>query len=270
MKTLKRILLPTDFSERAGNALDQAIHLADRIGGRLLILHVYHRLVAEEDYTDNPEKLEKSIDKKFAKLLKEHPQLSRVPHEFRKELGLSLDNILDTVQNEAIDLLVMATKGASGFDEIWGTKTAKIIKRVQVPVFVIPDKTSLKRLKKVGLACDYSTSTVNHEMQFLIDLAREMELAVDVITLNRDAKTMIRQELDNREDIINLLDEVKSDFHFTDSNSVEDGLVEYSLANNIDLIAILPKSYSFIERLFNESLTQKMTFHSPIPLLVLK
>lgn len=270
MKTLKNILIPTDFSGRAGNALEQAIHLADRMGGRLLILHVYHRLIAEEDYEDRPDQLEKSIDRKFAKLLKEHPGLNRVPHEFRKERGLSLDNIVETVQNEAIDLLVMATKGAKGFDEIWGTKTAKIIKRVDVPVFVIPDKTSLKRLKKVGLASDYSTSTVNREIQFLISLAKEMELTVDVITLNRDAKNMIRQELDNREVILKKLEEVKLDFHFTYHHSVEEGLVEYSLAHKVDLITILPKSYSFIERLFNESLTEKMTFHSPIPLLILK
>lgn len=270
MKTQKKILVPTDFSERANNALKQAILLANKINGQLIIYHVFHRPMTDGNQTSTLLHLEKNIDAKFKELAKGNHGLDKIPHEFRKALGTSIDKIEEITKEESIDTIVMATKGAKGFDELWGTKTAKIIKRVEVPVFVIPDNTSLDQFKKISLACDYSVSTDFDEIAFLIELAEKLQLTIDVVTLNRDEKTMTRQELSYREMLIGQLEKVKSSFTFTQRPNIEKGIIEYSQTNNIDVIAILPKSYTFIERLFHESLTDKMVFHSPLPLLVLK
>ncbi|WP_020531303.1 universal stress protein [Flexithrix dorotheae] len=268
MEKHKNILVPTDFSERAHNALDQAIYLGKKIKGKLIIYHVYHRPV--EDGGLKLSEKEKRIDKQFEELKKIHPGLSGIPYEFKKELGISLNKFVEVIKREAIDLIVMATKGAKSFDVLWGTKTAKVIKQATMPVFVIPDNTSLINLKNVCLACDFSTSTDYHQLELLIDLAKKLELTINVVTLNRNERVMTIRELEHREKVIRKLESVKTNFHFTYHHNLEDGLVNYCLHNGINLIAILPKSYFFIERLFHESLTEKMTFRSPIPLVVLK
>lgn len=269
MKKQQTILVPTDFSQRANNALDQAVHLAQAMNAKLLIYHVYHRPLAEETRTSTLSELERSIEDDFKKLEKTQSGLQQVPHEFKKALGVSVDNIVEMVQSASVDMLVMATKGAKGLDELWGTKTAKIIKMVEVPVFVIPDKTSLSQFKKISLACDYSEPTNREEVAFLADMAEALTLTVDVVTLNRDEKTMTKEELAHRDQLIEQLGKVKASFSFTQHANIEHGIIAYSEANDVDAIAVLSKSYSFIERLFHESLTDKMVFHSPIPLLVL-
>lgn len=269
MKTQKTILVPTDFSQKANIALDQAVYLAHKIEAKLIVYHVYHRPVAGEKGPSTLSELEKNIEASFKKLLKTRPELNALPHEFKKELGVSVDNIVKLVNSQAIDMLVMATKGAKGFDELWGTKTAKIIKMVETPVFVIPDKTSLKQFEKVSLACDYSHPTDPAEIAFLAQLAESLDITVDVVTLNRDEKTMTKKEVENREQLIAQMGNVKASFSYTQHPNVEEGIIAYCQSNNIDAIAVLSKSYSFIERLFHESLTDKMIFHSPIPLLVL-
>ncbi len=265
----KNILVPTDFSERAHNALDQAIYLGEKINGKLIIYHVYHRPIEEEGGLKLSEK-ERHIDRQFKDLKKIHPGLSGIPYEFKKELGISLNKFVEVIKREAIDIIVMATKGAKSFDILWGTKTAKVIKQASMPVFVIPDNTSLINLKNICLACDFSTSTDYHKMELLIELAQKLELTINVVTLNRNEKVMSIREMEYREKVIRKLESIKANFHFTYNNNLEEGLVKYCLTNDINMIAILPKSYFFIESLFHESLTEKMAFRSPIPLLVLK
>lgn len=269
MKTQKTILVPTDFSERANNALDQAIHLASKINAKLVIYHVYHRPLAEESHVFTLADLEKKIDNNFKKLLEAQPKLKQISHEFKKELGVSVDKIAGLANNESIDLLVMATKGAKGINEIWGTKTAKIIKMIETPVFVIPDNTNLTQLKKVVLACDYSLKTDDDAIEFLTDFAQALAFSIDVVTLNREEKTMTKKEHENRDQLIKQMGNVKASFTFTQHPHIDKGIMEYAKANNIDAVAVLSKNYSFIESLFHESLTDKMVFNSPIPLMVI-
>lgn len=269
MKTQTTILIPTDFSERANNALAQAAFLSGKINAKLIIYHVYHRPAAEKSHVSNLSDLEKRIDENFNKLADAVPQLKKIPHEFRKELGVSVDKIAALANNKAVDMLIMATKGAKGFNEIWGTKTAKIVKMTEKPVVVIPDNTSLQTLKKVVLACDYSLKTNADSIGFLTDLAQALNFSVDVVTLNREEKTMTKSEHVNRDCLIEQLGSIKTSFTFTHHPHIDKGIMAYSKANNVDAVVVLSKSYSFIESLFHESLTDKMLFNSPIPLIVI-
>ncbi|MDX1628754.1 MAG: hypothetical protein R3345_08640, partial [Fulvivirga sp.] len=90
------------------------------------------------------------------------------------------------------------------------------------------------------------------------------------VTLNRHEKTMTKKELANREQVLQLMEPITAKVSFEQHNEVDAGLIEFCRENEIGLIGILPKSYNFIERVFHDSLTKQMAFHSPIPLLVLK
>ncbi len=271
---MKTILFPTDFSERANQALEQAITIAEKADAKLIIYHTYHRPVIEGEPLNQMNQrllqLEEDIERRFQKLSQQNSKLEALNYEFRKELGVSIENIANVANSEEVHLIVMATKGAKGFGELWGTKTARIIKSVNVPVLVLPDNTLLDAINKVGLVCDYSEKTNYHTLDSMLKLVDMLQLGVDVITLNRDEKTMTHEEEANRQLVREKLKNVPATFHFTWHNKVEEGIIAFTKAHDIGMIAILPKSYSFIEKLFRESLTEKMAFHSPVPLLVLK
>lgn len=271
----KTILFPTDFSDLAEFALKEAIEFGKRLNSfRLIIYHVYHRPVVEgssaEIITSSLIGARKAIEKQFDILLSRHPELKKIDYEFRMELGLSVDNILNLTKNEKVDIIIMATEGARGFGELWGTKTARIVQNVGIPILVLPPKTSLLNIKKIGLACDYSENTDFKSLGFLGEIAESLNLKLEVITLNRNEKTLTAPEKLNREGMLHLLERVPSTFSFTSHENIEEGIIAYCTENDIGLIAILPKHYNFIEDLFHESLIEKMAFHSPIPLLVLK
>ncbi len=269
----KRILFPTDFSDRANHALSEAIQIAQALSAQLVIYHAYNRPYLEHDKHLDPEKLlrrtEIEIEEKFENLLLEYPTLNEVAHEFRKELGVSVRKIDELTNKEYFDLIIMATKGAKDFGELLGSKTARTIKSVDVPVMVFPDNTTLKGVRKLALACDYSEGSELETMQFLVDFAEKMSLSVDVISMNREERTLTDREKGIREEVKEKLQSIPSSFCYSFNDSVEYGIVDYATHHEVGLIVIVPKSYSFVERLFHESLTTKLAFHSPIPLLVL-
>lgn len=273
-REMKTIFTPIDFSERADSALKQIVTLAKRFKSKVIVYHVYHHPFIKTDSSIHLdgllENLERGIDKQFKEFLEANSDFQALDHEFRKERGLSSEKIIETIKNENIDLVCMATKGAQGMGELWGTKTAKIVKSIDVPVLVIPDNTHLANIKKVGLVADYSQEANYHSLDFLSNIMEALNLEVDVITFNKDEKHLSSSEKAYRQLVKKKLENVPTSFHFTSGNDLEHGLMDYCLENDIGLIAILHKKYNFLVQLFHESLTEKMTFRSHIPILVLK
>ncbi len=267
----KKILFPTDFSNHSIKALKETVAINVHLGFELTILHTYSRPYSEGYDQKGPlEKLEKNIEKEFDKLIKEIPELKSQTYSFQKQLGNAIDSVVNLVENESIGVVVMSTKGAVGLGELFGTKTAKIIKSVDIPVILIPTDSSLMPMAKLGLACDYSDEIPRQRLDFLLYLAEKMNLDLDLVTLNRDEKTMTRQEQKNRKDLVNSIEKLSHKSSFIEHDDVKWGLIEYAKNHELDMIAVIPKSYNYMERLFHESLTQRMAFHSPIPVLVLQ
>lgn len=267
----KKVLFPIDFSERSFHALRQAVKLISSKDDELILYHVYHRPSSGSGSDKGLlEQREERIDEKFASLEEHIPELNKVNVTQKRELGIFIDNLTAFIKQSDVDMIVMATEGAVGFGELWGTKTAKIIKSVDVPVLVVPDNTTIERDSTVALACDYSESTDYSVLKSLGKMAENFQWDIDVITLNREEKYMTKKEVENRETVYELLKDVPATFNFTKHADVKEGILTYCQEKEVKMLAILPKSYNYLDTLFHESLTQQMAFNSPIPLLVLK
>lgn len=266
-----RILFPTDFSKQSIQALKETVKLNQQLNYELVILHAYSRPYSEGfNQKGNLDQMEESVKKHFMRLNKEIPELSAQKHSFKQVLGEITDAVIYFANHESIGLIVMGTKGAMGIGELFGTKTAKIIKSVDVPVIIVPKDASLMPVSKVGLACDYSEETPVKKLDLLNRLADSLKFELDLITLNRDEKTMTKQEKGNRDALEAILEKISYKSHFVKSNDVQWGLIKYAKTHGLNMIAVISKNYNFMERLFHESLTKEMAFHSPIPVLVLK
>jgi nucleotide-binding universal stress UspA family protein len=269
----KKMLFPTDFTTHSIDALKEALALNKHLKFEITIFHAFSRPYSEtKDYDHSLQlgKQERIISDKFEKLEHSISELKNHKYRFKKRLGYSVDAILEQISEDKPDLIIMNTKGAVGLGELWGTKTAKIIKSVDIPVIVLPTNTTFFNLNKIALACDYSEDTKLEKIEFLIKLAELNDLEIDIVTLNRQEKTMTREELANRDKVLQMMEHLKPKLAFSHHDDVKRGLIDYCQQNKVEMVSILPKSYNFIERAFHDSLTMSMAFHSPIPFLVLK
>ena len=119
---MKKILVPCDFSDSAIQAFKLAVDIANKSNGEIILLNVIelpvmHNTVLmptlnfEQAFlTDMKANSEKNFTKMKAKWAKEGPKVSSFV-----EYGPITTSISQFVEEKKIDLIVMGTKGASGF-----------------------------------------------------------------------------------------------------------------------------------------------------------
>ena len=151
---MKSILIATDFSNNAKNALKYANSFAEATQHQLLLLNVYqpsvgqyspvHAIIAEETIN------EKSRSHKLLKSLKK--KLVTVPAEDIVAEGEAINEILKTCKKNEANFIIVGTHGASEIRKaLVGSNTSKVIAKAEVPVIAIPDKYRFQKIETVEL-----------------------------------------------------------------------------------------------------------------------
>ncbi len=164
---MKKILLPTDFSDNAQNAINYALNLYKDEACKFYLLNTYTPIIYSYDYRMSAGGYlgevadivrENSIEKleKIEKELKE--KFNNFKHQFKiiSSFNLLTDEIKDIVSKHSIDLIIMGTKGASGVKEVlFGSNTIRIIKKANCAVLAVPDGYFFEEPKEILFPTDY-------------------------------------------------------------------------------------------------------------------
>jgi nucleotide-binding universal stress UspA family protein len=272
---MKTILVPTDFSDASRNASEYAVAYAKQFGYKLLLCHVYHLpviSVPEEPLLvlENPKVYHRSH---LQSLQEEAAFLSKnneVEIDCKAIEGFAVDEILALEQERYPELIIMGMGTEGGLSElIIGSIATDIIRKSKTPVLLVPEKASFRKIDKITLAYDYK---IDQDVQILEPLKELVkESAAKLFILNVGKK-------DPEQDAIKAIAGIKiekyfSDIafttHFTENDDFSAGINEFIESENIDLIVMIPHKHNFLERLFKESHTKKIAFHTHIPLLTL-
>lgn len=145
---VRRILVPVDFSDASKMAVRHAKERARPDGAQLDLLHVLEQVVYPSVYGVDPAHLATQevlarVEKTLGDIAREDAGYDRVQTSVK--VGYAPLTILDYVEDNEIDLIVIATHGRTGFDRVLlGSVAERVIRRSPVPVFVVkPDEKSL-------------------------------------------------------------------------------------------------------------------------------
>jgi len=268
---MKKILFPTDFSKASLNAFSYALHLAAKINAQIITIHVYDILYIPtenfnfllenyniielsefENYKSEVPKLRKIAEK----LKLEHVKISHVLQE-----GNAVIEILNASIKEKADFIVMGTKGASGFKEVFlGTVTEKIINQSKIPVLAIPEEAKFKGIKKILFPIELEKLKLNI-LEKINDFAYVFNAKIDVLE--------VKTEKDKNEELtLNKWKEYRSvNFTIIHSNHTEGIISDYIEIHHIDITIMAVHYKDLWQRLFLYSLSRNMAHHIKIPLL---
>jgi nucleotide-binding universal stress UspA family protein len=276
---MKKILFPTDFSDKANNAFLYALKWAEQYDAEIIILHVYEFPIMDMSYVDVPiyqaevyQSLELNSFENFKDqipVLREIAENHNLGHIAMNSVLLSGDlvsNILQLVESERINFVIMGTSRVSGFKEMFlGTNTASVMTGCQAYVIGIPDDSSYRPIHKICFTTQYSDEEQD-ALRKLIPIAKKFDAEIECIHI---------QTQDNEvKDVIianwNLLfNAEKVHFNTIKSENIEDSILEFVNSRNIDLLAVAKHKRGFWDSLFHASLTKKLAMQIQIPLLVL-
>jgi nucleotide-binding universal stress UspA family protein len=144
--TLQKILWPTDFSDRAKQALDYVKSLTRKYEAEIHVLYVIDNPVLHhpEWYGDfesgHVEKMrdwqERRAQKRLDQICSDY--LEDCPFYVRHiAVGDPAQEILKLADREAIDMVVMSTRGEKAHFH-FGSVAEKVVKNAHVPVVTIP------------------------------------------------------------------------------------------------------------------------------------
>ncbi|MFW5762173.1 MAG: universal stress protein [Cyclobacteriaceae bacterium] len=281
MKSIKKILIPLDFSVHSQAVMNHAVDVAQKANAQLIILHVYSRPTvskALEKYADldiikameqsKLNRLREKIKTSYNELLKATSNHEQVPIKFVFEKGTVVDKILEVSENENVNLILMGTRGVKGLAEFWGTKTAEISLKTTTPVLVLPYSRLVEKPKKIAFAYDLK-SIPNFENLNLVKIFSSLyDAEIHIITIKSD-NSLDDEEIKNQEQLVENFKEFHPIVKTHYNKDAEKGIFQYMENNGISMLVILHRHRSFLESIFRESLTAKITYHSDIPVLTL-
>lgn len=281
MKSINKILIPFDLKSQSLEILKQAVEIARYANAQLVILHVYHKPVVSknlENYADmdivkalEKSKLKRLLDKKretYDNMIHSIPDTKEIHTKFIKTQGLIVDKIIEVNEQEKIDLIVMGTRGVRGIEEFWGTKAAEICLKLKTPVLILPYQFKLLRPNKIAFAYDLKAINDIKILDVIKLFSMVYQSEVHIISIHSDKKLSSSEE-ENMEFLKEHFQEFKPVWHMQYGGEVEDGIYRYLKDEKISMLVVLHRSRGFLEGIFKESLTEKIAYHSDIPVLAL-
>ena len=270
--SMKKILVPTDFSDCAGDASDLAIKLAAASGAELIFLHLaidhyptsyspgipgdlvtYE--VGQERY-----KLQQLVDKAEA---------AQVKSKYELILGNGQEEIKDYIKPFEIDWLVMGSHGATGIREkIIGSKTQHAIRHIDVPCIVIKHKqASLPKSIVYASSFKKDSPKMIHDV---IEFTRLTKGTLHMLYLNfPDQQVEEEVAKSEMEKLMKRSITVPYTLNVIETNDQEFGVTQFAASIKADMIAVGMESKSVLGRLLNPVMAEQLINHSALPVLVL-
>ncbi|MBL0259156.1 MAG: universal stress protein [Bacteroidetes bacterium] len=274
---MKNILVPTDFSGNATHAIRFALELSRKQKSKITLFHSFVLPVYATDIPVFPqadEELrkvsEEALSNLVSKLKNENPGV--VIDSFVSQ-GYAEDEIVDAAKSSGADMIVMGTQGASGLREaLVGTITASVMDHAECPIMAVPEGASFTSFDKIVYATSYAEGDFQH-VEEIIDFARLFN--AEVILLHISSGTVdTSYEFESierfKERIVEDSQYERISFKLLENKSVYEGLNQFLEEVKADLVAMTLHKRSFVQKLFNRSITKRMAYHTHIPLIAFK
>jgi len=268
---LKRIIVPTDFSEASDHALEFAVELAKNINGMIKLVHVYFPMNSSVDgvvYIDNKAETEvrdRLVAKRIQmenKLLDYHSISPFIETVFL--VGQASKEIERMIENDQGDLIIMGTVGDDDvFKHLLGSVSVSVATHASCPVFVIPPDVSFKAFNHVLYASE--EPLIDEDVIAAVKELTGQECAIDVVHLFEEENDFVDNDVEILQE-----DKVK---HIKEVLLFKQDLIEslhaYAENESIDLIVMERKKRAFWQGIFHQSATRTMTIKTRWPLLIL-
>ena len=262
---MKNILVPTDFSACATNAVEAAFMLAKKFES---VVHVLHVITDNKIQKDESE-WQQAIDNASVLLEKIKERHEEVDTTTLSVSGKLIPFIKDYVDAHGIDLVVMGSHGASGKQEYFiGSNTQKAVRILHCPVLVIKEKLESLDFDKVVFASNFNVEEKGPFMKFksfIKHFIPEIHLVnIHTSSLFDPPYTVSREAMN---DFKALCAPFECQTHIYRDFTIERGIRAFSSDIGAQLIAVSNHQRHPIRRMLRGSNVEALVNHANIPVL---
>lgn len=277
---MRQILIPTDFSDNAWNALKYGLELFKKTKCTFYLLHVNpippysgagtsvraaSENVRETILKDSKEDLQKLI-----------ARIEELPFETKHTfMPLAMhDYFVDAVkresQNKKIDLIIMGTKGASGLKKATiGSNTGDVITKIKCPLLAIPENAVYKGLDEIAFPTDYHIGYSVKVLDTLIEMATMNKATLRIVHISKKGEELNPEQIKNKDFLHDYLIDIDHSFHSLTGTKLETAVQCFTESRDIDMVAMVAKNLNFFQRILFRPAVEEISYHTEVPFLVL-
>ena len=276
---MKKILLPTDFSENSWNAISYALNLFKNETCTFFLLNAYTPVIYHVEYVlVNPaqyglgdavrENALKQLDifkDRMTKTFKNPKHTIETIAAF----NTLVSEVKELVTKKKIDYVVMGTKGATGATEVlFGSNTVHVFKNLDCPILAVPAGFSFETPHEILFPTDYEIDYKDHHLKPLIDITSLFNTRVNILNVSYGYDLSEDQEA-HKNILQKSFEHVAHLFHSVSNKDVAEAITEFQLKSRVNLLVMINNKHSFFENLFFKSTINQIGFHLNIPFLVI-
>ncbi len=273
---MKKILVPTDFSIQAENALKVAAQLAKKYDCEIYLLHILEIPLQEVDpissYNNLPEAIYfmKLAHKQFEELKTKDYLKNLTIHE-TVEVQEIFKGVFHVCKKHDIDLVIMGSNGVSGLKEMLiGSNTEKVVRTSKTPVLVIKNEHKAFKVKDFVFASDFkdeSRATYEKAIRF----AQILKAKIHLLMVNTPNKFIISEKSESRmKKFAKAFDFSNYTMNIYNDISIEKGIMNFSQSIKADLIGMSTHGRQGISHFFNGSISEDLVNHAKRPVITFK
>lgn len=277
---MRKLLIPTDFSENAMNAIRYALEAFKYEHSEFFIMHAYADEVYEvtaqmsrENFEELKEKIhDKSLEKlhKTLKIIKQISPNPRHHYSIIITFGTLIDSANEIVDQENIDVVIMGTKGETDDREItFGSNTVQIMKYVKSPVLAIPSEYPNNPPKNILFPTDFLLPYKRRELNLVSRIAKRFVAEINFLYLSDFENLSYRQE-DNKAFLESIMAENIKTFHNVKGKDLTSTINTFIEELDINILIMVNSRHSFLENILYQSTIDKIGLHIKIPFLILQ
>ncbi|GHC62044.1 universal stress protein [Ulvibacter litoralis] len=276
----KKILLPTDFSKNAWNAVRYASELFKNEEVDFYLLNTFmvanyaiDNLMVANLENKLFEDAKKRSNSGLAKLLQQI-ELLDVPSNhtyFTKSLlNTPLEGVKQFVDDKDIDMVIISNKGETdNIDTILGSNSIDFMEKVRnCPVFMIPTDVIFKEPNEIVFPTSFKTHYKRRELKYLYEIAKITNAPIRILHINESEKLSEEQQA-KKELLEECFDGLTYSFHYLENADVQTGLNLFIQVRESEMISFINKKHGFFEFNFSKPMVKELGYHAKVPVLVL-
>jgi|SRR6478735_2049601 len=256
---MNTVIIPVDFSETAINAATYGVKLLSLAPeAEIILYHVYEN---DDSYENRMEALER---------LKGELLLNRTANiTLLAERGNFIEELDKLARHRNAELIIMGITNRSSITTFFvGNSAIKATEIKACPVMIIPSNAIYGEVKNVLLATDLKNVTSTTPSGPIKKVLCTFNSKLHIVNVNSEHYIALSEAFAaERQKLADMFAEFDPEFYFLRLYDVDAAIKEFAKDKKIDLIIIVQKEHSVVDKLFSSSHSKKLAFESSVPVM---
>jgi len=276
-----KILLPTNFSSNASQAINYALELYKDEHCIFYLLNVFYinsknidSIVNMVPGSEMYETAKAESESGLAKVLNifAFRENGNPKHSFQTITTFNnpLEAIKVAVEEKDIELIVMGTRGATNSrSKVFGSTAVGVMEKVRnCPVIVVPELAKIHLPKEIVFPTSYKTHFKKRELTYLIDIAERCNASIKVLHIANEDE-LDEEQLNGKKLLTEYFEDVSHSFHSLSHMSVPTAINCFVESRESDMVAFINRKHALFNSILTRPLVKEISFDSKVPILVM-